>query len=103
MPPAAETAPTSSGLLHGYIAPQMSGTRMRACLVSSVSTPEQPVHRGLRDDVATLVANVRVHVIARITIDGGKGAAAFRGQRSARLLDVCHGDGGHDAARPRRQ
>ena len=28
MPPASDTAATSSGLLQGYIAPQMSGTRI---------------------------------------------------------------------------
>jgi hypothetical protein len=36
IPPAAETAATSSGLLHGYIAPQISGTVIRACSVSGV-------------------------------------------------------------------
>src|SRR5260221_14677841 len=33
MAPAADTAATSSGLLHGYMAPQMSGTSMPACAV----------------------------------------------------------------------
>src|SRR6187402_341063 len=35
-PPARLTAATSSGLLHGYIGPQMSGTAMWACSVSGV-------------------------------------------------------------------
>jgi len=37
IPPASETAATSSGLLQGYIAPQMIGTSMWACRVSAVS------------------------------------------------------------------
>ena len=37
MPPASDAAATSSGLLHGYIAPQMSGTSMPACAVSGVA------------------------------------------------------------------
>src|SRR5690349_19725501 len=97
MPPAADTAPTSSGLLHGYIAPQMSGTRTRACWVRGVcmrtgvipnevrdlllnyrflaslgmtlASPQQPVHRSFCHDVAALVANVGVHVVARIPFD----------------------------------
>ncbi len=36
IPPAAETAATSSGLLHGYIAPQISGTSMPSCSVNRV-------------------------------------------------------------------
>jgi NAD(P)H-dependent flavin oxidoreductase YrpB (nitropropane dioxygenase family) len=36
MPPASEAAATSSGLLHGYMAPQISGTSMPACRVSGV-------------------------------------------------------------------
>src|SRR6185436_3656474 len=37
MPPASETAATSSGLLHGYIAPQISGTSMPSWRVTGVS------------------------------------------------------------------
>ncbi len=37
-PPASDTAATSSGLLHGYMAPQMSGTSMPTARVKAVST-----------------------------------------------------------------
>jgi len=37
MPPASEAAATSSGLLHGYIAPQMSGTSIPSWRVMGVS------------------------------------------------------------------
>src|SRR5688500_19253426 len=37
MPPASDTAATSSGLLQGYMAPQISGTSMPASRVSAVS------------------------------------------------------------------
>src|SRR5436305_1066370 len=37
MPPASETAATSSGLLHGYMAPQISGTSMPSWRVTAVS------------------------------------------------------------------
>ena len=37
MAPASDTAATSSGLLHGYIAPQMSGTSTPASRVSGVA------------------------------------------------------------------
>src|SRR5215218_2090905 len=37
MPPASETAATNSGLLHGYMAPQISGTSMPSWRVSGVS------------------------------------------------------------------
>jgi len=40
IPPASETAATSSGLLHGYIAPQISGTSIPAWRVSGVSSGE---------------------------------------------------------------
>ena len=40
MPPASETAATSSGLLHGYMAPQISGTSMPSWRVSGVSRRE---------------------------------------------------------------
>src|ERR1043166_7635051 len=46
MPPASETAATSSGLLHGYMAPQISGTSIPAWDVSLVSTT------GIRDQGA---------------------------------------------------
>ena len=36
MPPAAETAATSSGLVQGYIAPQISGNSMPICRVNVV-------------------------------------------------------------------
>jgi hypothetical protein len=36
MPPAADTAATSSGLEHGYIAPQISGTSMPSCRENAV-------------------------------------------------------------------
>ena len=38
MPPASEAAATSSGLEHGYIAPQISGTSMPSFRVSGVSS-----------------------------------------------------------------
>ena len=37
IPPASDAAATSSGLLHGYIAPQISGTSIPACAVSGVA------------------------------------------------------------------
>src|ERR1035437_2925062 len=40
MPPASLTAATSSGLLHGYIGPQMSGTSMPTCVVNGVDKGE---------------------------------------------------------------
>ena len=36
IPPASDAAATSSGLLHGYMAPQISGTSIPACSVSAV-------------------------------------------------------------------
>jgi len=38
MPPASETAATSSGLLHGYMAPQISGTSTPSWRVTGVSS-----------------------------------------------------------------
>src|SRR5882724_7637451 len=40
MPPASDTAATSSGLLHGYMAPQISGTSMPSWRVTVVSSRE---------------------------------------------------------------
>jgi hypothetical protein len=41
MPPALETAVTSSGLLHGYIGPQMIGRAIPASRVRRVARPEK--------------------------------------------------------------
>ena len=41
-PPAADTAAISSGLLHGYIAPQISGTSTPAWRVNAVAIDITP-------------------------------------------------------------
>ena len=46
MPPASETAATSSGLLHGYMAPQMSGTSMPSWRVTEVSRRDTSAYRS---------------------------------------------------------
>src|SRR5688500_147606 len=71
IPPAAETAPTSSGLLHGYIAPQMIGSSIAASRQSSVRTAEQPGDRRPRHDFAVDVLHDRFDVVARLAGDGG--------------------------------
>ena len=47
MPPAAETAATSSGLLHGYIAPQISGTSIPRRSLNGVRRPLAESRTGL--------------------------------------------------------
>src|SRR5436189_3009768 len=115
MAPAAETAPTSSGLLHGYIAPQISGMSTPASRVSCVAVtlptpgsrlsapdsrlptpgscsrlPEQPDHRAARDDVPARVLHGGDDLVAHLGVDRGHITVAFRCERAARLLEVFH-------------
>src|SRR5688500_7494303 len=99
IPPAADTVPTSSGLLHGYMAPQMSGTRTRAWVVRLFTSPQQPVHRGPGDDVTRGIPHVGMDVVLRFAIHCGHVAATFRGERAARLLEVADRQAGDDPAR----
>src|SRR5688500_14616641 len=107
MPPASLTAATSSGLLQGYIAPQMSGTSMPACRVSGVSsgrgfTPldgrEAPPHGDPRHDVAAGVADLRDDVVIERLAHLGRRAGALGRERAARLLVELGGEMRHDAA-----
>src|SRR5215471_3989843 len=63
-PPASETAATSSGLLHGYMAPHTSGTRMPAWRVRAVSGTALLVEREV--GVALEGFLVALHEAARL-------------------------------------
>src|SRR5512140_1915312 len=104
MPPASETAATSSALLHGYIAPQMSGTAMPASRINAVSRM-----RGRRGTHEPADATARHHVAGGVGHDGlephlllrqrrGRGAAALRDEEAARLLQEIHLEVQHDRA-----
>src|SRR5688572_17072640 len=56
--PASDTAATSSGLLHGYIAPQMSGTATLACRVKGVASESVAVVPESAADVDCVTASV---------------------------------------------
>src|SRR5262245_14144215 len=118
IPPASETAATSSTLLHGYMAPPMSGTSTRAWRVSGVSSvtpaawrggsgggfrrsrprhePEPPQHTHGGHEVARLVADLRAHLEVGVAGDLGERHPAFRHQRPARLLRELDRDRAHD-------
>src|SRR6476469_3994091 len=57
IPPASETAATSSGLLHGYMAPQISGTSMPSWRVKGVSRRE--VTAGMLSETSAILRIVR--------------------------------------------
>src|SRR5215207_23621 len=122
MPPASDTAATSSGLLHGYIAPQMSGTSTPAWRVNGVAnaldaiacadgvdtvTPgtscplraNEPSHGRARDVVTTRITDRRLDLdLARLgelrEHDGRLGR-----ERSPRLLDVVDREPGDDSSK----
>src|SRR6476646_1192633 len=65
MPPASETAATSSGLLHGYMAPQISGTSTPSWRVTGVSSSDTlplHLHAAPERDVALDVGRRRLGV-----------------------------------------
>src|SRR5574341_2255461 len=64
MPPAAETAATSSGLLQGYMAPQTSGTSMAAARVNRVEGTALLVEREVGVALEGLL--VPLHEAARL-------------------------------------
>src|SRR5947209_5421926 len=94
MPPASDTAATSSGLLHGYIAPPTIGSAMPSCRVSAVSkgdalivvsAPRHPAARRLLDEhrggERPLVRVAGEILEADVQVDG-------RGRRLRRRLQV---------------
>src|SRR5262245_14208326 len=111
MPPAADTAPTSSGLEHGYIAPQISGTSMPACSVRGVRTtgmppiveaesgfPQKPLECAPRHHLVGQVADLDVHRETLGVVHGRRNAARFGRERAACFLDVFHREARQDAA-----
>src|SRR5512147_2916934 len=106
MPPASDTAATSSGLLQGYIAPQMSGISMPAWRVSAVAPTgsgirhrlEPPHHRGPGHHLAGAVLDVRGDLVVGPLGHHRNHDPALTGQSAARLLEVFHRDAGDDAA-----
>src|ERR1051325_9804112 len=123
MPPASLAAATSSTLLHGYIAPQMSGTAIPAGRVRGGSRrpltagaplvprarpsprrsrhePEPPVdaHRGHHSTAQ--VVDLGPHLVVGVAVHRGQAHPTLREQGSARLLPVLGLDPEHDAAHP---
>src|SRR5213593_2709495 len=123
MPPASDTAATSSGFEHGNMAPPISGTATRASRVSAVSSPpppppppppprsprgcrggpDSPADRRASDHPAGGVRDHGLEVVFRLATRVGDRAAGFRRERAAGLLQVGDGKRGGDAAGSRRQ
>src|SRR5262245_14067014 len=115
--PASEAAATSSTLLHGYIAPQMSGTAIPAWRVSGVASPltsvrpsrasprepEPPAHAHGGDDRTRGVADLGEHVQVLVALYLGHAHARLRDERAARLLRVRRVESEHDPAHVRGQ
>jgi hypothetical protein len=68
IPPASDTAATSSGLLQGYIAPQMTGTSIPAWRASGVSSREGLIPaRGASAPWARATTSPAVSVMSAVT------------------------------------
>ena len=105
IPPASDTAATSSGLLHGYIAPQIRGTWIPASRVSAVSGmggrlrwPDEPANLGAGNHLVRHIHDIGGHRHGLLDARGC-GTATFGGEGTAGLLQVLDAEVHDDAAR----
>src|SRR4029077_16640803 len=83
IPPASDAAATSSGLLHGYMAPQISGTSMPSWRVSGVSRR-----------LATLFLDRHAAPEGDVVLDVGRRRLGVRVvPGGVRVLQAVHGEG----------